>query len=99
MKNKYERLNKIEKKDAIKNYKESSESNANIYKKFNRLRVICVIGILYSIISFVVDFYLTNNSFDFVMDGILLIFCLIIFISCNRMLGNQINNYLIKNKK
>lgn len=99
MKNKYERLSKSEKKDARNKYKESNEANANIYKKFNRLRVICVIGIVYSIISFVVDFYLTNNVFDFVMDGVLLIFCLIIFMSSNKMLGNQINNYLIKNKK
>ena len=99
MKNKYQRLTKEEKKQAKKDYKESNEVNANIYKKLNRLTIISILGIFYAIISFVVDFFLTKNVWDFVIDGILLVFCLVFIIKSQSLLSEQINKFLINKKK
>ena len=99
MKNKYQRLTKEEKKRAKKDYKESNEVNANIYKKLNRLTIISILGIFYAIISFVVDFFLTKNVWDFVIDGILLVFCLVFIIKSQSLLLEQINKFLINTKK
>ena len=99
MKNKYQRLTKEEKKRAKRDYKESNEVNANIYKKLDRLTIISILGIFYAIISFVVDFFLTKNVWDFVIDGILLVFCLVFIIKSQSLLSEQINKFLINKKK
>lgn len=99
MKNKYERLSKQEKKLAIAEFKNSSKVNANICKKVKRLKVICIIGMIYAVISFIVDFYLTIRAWDFIIDGILLVFCLLFYIGSNSIFSNQINKYLIEKSK
>lgn len=99
MKNKYQRLSKEEKKQARESYKQSSEVNANIYKKLNRLTIISILGIIYAIISFIVDFFLTKIIWDFVLDAVLLIFCLIFIIKSQSLLTEQISKYLISKKK
>ena len=55
MKNKFERLNKNEKKKAIEEFSNSNESNANIVSRIKRLKVIGIIGVIYSIGMFIYD--------------------------------------------
>lgn len=100
MKNKYQRLSKEEKKSAKIEYKNSNATNANIYKKVKRLNIICIIGMIYAVLSFGIDFYLTIEVWDYILDSVLLIFCLLFYIGSNSILSNQINKYLIdKNKQ
>ncbi len=99
MKSKYQLLSKEEKKQAKKDYMEASETNKAIYKKLNRLTIISIIGIIYSLISFVIDFFLTKIIWDFVIDAVLLIFCLIFIIKSQSILSEQINKFLISKKK
>ena len=102
MKNKYQRLSSDEKKQARLDYRDSNEINGNIYKKLNRLTIISTIGIVYSILSFVIDLFLTKIVWDFVIDAVLLIFCLIFIIKSQSLLSEQVNKFLINrenNKK
>lgn len=99
MKNKFQRLSKEEKIEAINEYKSTNEVYANIFKKVKRLKVICIIGMVYAVISFAVDFYLLVQVWDFVIDAILLIFCLLFYLGSSSVLGNQVNNYLIEKSK
>ena len=56
MKNRYERLTRQEKREAIKEYKNSGEHNKALYTRLTRLKGIGIIGIVYSILMFTLDF-------------------------------------------
>jgi hypothetical protein len=99
MKNKYERLSKEEKKQARQDYISFSEVNANIYKKLKRLIIISYIGIIYSVAMFIVDFIITKNVWDFVIDGVLMVFCVWFIIRSKTLISDSINKFLIENKK
>lgn len=100
MKNKYQRLSKEEKKLAIEEFKNVSENNENVITRLKRLRVVSIIGIIYAIISFILDLiYDTISVWDYVIDGLLLIFCVVFMIKSKQLLEEQVNIYLIKKDK
>ncbi|MCI8795176.1 MAG: hypothetical protein HFI73_07405 [Bacilli bacterium] len=111
MKNKFERLNKNEKKKAIEEFSNSNESNANIISRIKRLKVIGIIGVIYSIGMFILDFLKEMEIFDigfnhfdnlilnYIIDACLLIFCAFFVIKANMILKEQVNKYLIGKKK
>lgn len=100
MKNKYQRLTKLEKKEALKEYRESEEYRNDIAVRLGRVKILSIIGILYAVFSFGFDFYFdTINIWDYVLDGLLLIACILFFIKANDFLGEQVNNYLISKTK
>lgn len=98
MKNNYQRLSKEEKKSVRKEFKGSSSSNKRIYTSARRLQVICIIGLLYSLFTFVFDFYYENGIFQFIMDGVLLLICFIGVLKVEDILETAINKYLIGKK-
>lgn len=111
MKNRYERLNRKEKKEAIKEFANSSEKNALIMSRIKRLRVVGIIGVIYSSLMFVLDFLKEKKVFDYglsvfdnllvnyIIDGCLLVFCAIFIIKANSLIKEQVNAYLIQKKK
>lgn len=99
MKNKYMRLTKEEKRLAEKEYCESSEEKASLFKRLKRLRFIGVFGIIYASLSFILDILFTNNIWDYVLDAILLIFCLVFVLKANDMIINQVNKFIIDKQK
>lgn len=111
MKNKFERLSKKERKEAIKEYTNSSEHNAQVMSRVKRLRIVGIIGVIYSLVMFVFDFLKERGTFDYglsvfdniflnyLIDGCLLIFCAIFIIKANLLIKEQVNKYLIEKKK
>lgn len=110
MKNKYERLSKLEKKESIKEYANSSDTNAAITSRIKRLKTVGIIGIIYSLVMFALDFLkefgifdIGLNKFDnllvsYILDACLLIFCVVFVIKANSLLKERVNIYLIEKK-
>lgn len=96
MKNKYQRLNKEEKRQARKDFKNSESNKIEIYQRLNRLKTIGIVGIIYSLITFGLDFLFKSTKWNFLLDGALLIFCLLTLIKSNEILVKQINKFLIE---
>ncbi len=96
MKNKYQRLSKEEKKQARLDFKKSEENHNKLYERLTRVRAIGVFGILYSILSFLYDFYSQAEIYIFIIDGFLLIFCLVFIIKATELRNRQVNQFLIK---
>lgn len=98
MKTKYQRLTKEEKKEAIAKYNED-ESNKAFYKRLKRIRIVSIIGIVYALLSFVLDTIMKQGVWSFCIDSVLLIFCIVFLLKSHDILVKSINNFLIKNTK
>lgn len=108
MKNRFERLSRKEKKEAINEYKKASSNNEAIIMRLNRLKVIGIIGIIYSLIMFTFDllkekgildygFNTFNNIYiSYIIDAFLLIMCAVFVIKARQLLSQQVNKYLIE---
>ncbi len=99
MKNKYQRLSKEEKKQARKDFKNSEYNRNKIYEKGRRLRIFGIIGMIYALISFGIDFLYKGDVWNFILDAALLIFCLVTYIVFGDIIDKQINKYLIARDK
>ena len=99
MKNKYQRMNKEEKKQLKKEYR-NTETGKNMYNRLTRLLITGAMGIVFS-------FYLVysnitsdgNNIWQYIMAGILFIGSLIFLIGSLIIKGKVLNKYAIKNSK
>ena len=111
MKNRYERLSKKERKEAIKEFRNFSTSNNELITRLKRLKGIGIIGIIYSILMFILDYLKETGIFDYgfnrfnnilisyIIDGALLVFCAIFVIKANQLLSGHVNKYLIEKNK
>ena len=96
MKNKYQRMDKKEKKLLYKQYK---EEKLDFTKKMERMLLFCKIGIIYSIIAIIYDFLLSKNIYMGIFDGILLLFCIYMFIRTNNIKIELLNKYALEKDK
>lgn len=98
MKSKYERMSREEKKEVYKKYK---SEKLEFVKKMERMFLLCRIGIVYSVLVFLYDFFLNKNVISYSCDIIIFVFCLIVLIKINNTKKNILNNYVIgkKNKR
>lgn len=99
MKNKFERLTKDEKKQAIAEYSNASDINADVVKRLKRVRVLTIIGIIYAIINFIYSFLTDAAPFEFILSAGTLIACVILFIKATSLMSNNVNKYLITKTK
>lgn len=103
MKNKYQRLSKEEKKEAIKEYRAESEKNTDFIHQINKMFVLGIIGAIYGVLAVAFDFiYPQTKIWSYIVDNIVLIFSIFLIIQRNRFLVITMNNYLINkddNKK
>lgn len=93
MKTKYERLSKIEKKNLYNKYKIDKK---NIVKKMNNMFVLCYFGIVYSVLMFIYDLFYKHSKFNYVLDIIVFVFCLIAIFKMYSVKRNLLNDYLLK---
>ena len=96
MKNKYQRMNKEQKKQLYNDFKELKPV---FTKKMERMLLICKIGIIYSIVAILYDLLLTNNYVMTIIDGIILLFCIGMFIKTNNTKIDFLNDFAIKKDK
>lgn len=99
MKNKYQRMNKTEKKDIQDKYFNSSEG-INMKNRLTRLNITGVMGILFSI--YLIYSNITqdgNNIWQYIMAGILFISSIIFIIGSYKIRIKVLNKFAIKNSK
>ena len=104
MKNKYQRLNKEEKKEAVKRYKENKE-NLALHTRLTRLMIVLIIGALLGI-GVMVYLVVTQDKWFYIAEyGFMIIFCVVLFMFCrttlekkyNVVISNDAGNYLCNN--
>lgn len=98
MKNKYQRLSKEDKKLARQEYK-NQEDSKGVYKRVKRIYITCSLGIIYAIGLFAFDLMSKSSIWDYIIDSVLLIFCLVVVLKANDIHKSEINNYLISKSK
>lgn len=109
MKNKFERLSKRERKEAIIEFQNVDEKNSNLIRRLKRLRLIGIIGIIYAVLMFLMDFlnsqgiiefglniFGTHALINYIVDACLLIFCVFFLVKANQILKEQVNKYLVE---
>lgn len=99
MKNKFQRLTKEEQKQAIEEYISIREQNGIVVKKLKNLRIISILGIIYSLLSFVWEILGNSKYIYYLFDGILLVMCVVFFIQSKKMLESYVNEYLVNKQK
>ena len=100
MKNRYQRLSKEEKKEAVKEYRALSTKNDNFIHTINKMFVLGIIGLVYGCLAILTDFYFTFTTvWNFIVDGIVLIFSVFLIVQRNRFKEAAINNFLIDKEK
>ena len=97
MKSYYSRLSKEEKKTIKSEFKEKEE--ATIYRKANRIIVICCIGVLIGCISEVFDYIYKTGTLNYILDGLLIVFSFIILIKMATLKKNMLNKYALSKKE
>lgn len=98
MKNKYQRLTKEEKKQAIKEYQQT-EKGHGMMKRLTRLMIIGIIGIIYAIGYFIMEY--TNYSLtlaDLFLIVPLFLASLFFIIMAYKLKIKNLNNFVLKNK-
>jgi len=96
MKTKYERMSKEEKKKVYLSYKEEKYELA---KKMNRMFILCYIGIIYGFLNFFYDLFIMKSKVNYILDVIVIIFCLIVTLKLNKTKKDLLNKYVLDNKK
>ncbi len=97
MKNKYQRMPKTEKKALEQKFKKT-EYGKNLLYRLNRLLIIGLIGIGFSILEFIVAIFNKKDIFDFIAATLLLIISIIFITSSIKTKNKQLNNYALKQK-
>lgn len=98
MKTKFQRMSYKEKKEAIKQFKNSTPQNKNLYNAIVRLKIIGLFGTVYSIFLFVLNFIQHSKAVDYVIAGVVAIASVIFLKTSYDFLYKSVNNYIIKNK-
>ena len=96
MKNKFERLSKEEKKQAIKDY---GEKYPESLKGFNGMRIVGIFGLIYGSLMFAADLIwkelMHTSVWSFIIDGFLVVFCVVLLVARERYLNKLVNSFLI----
>ena len=97
MKNKYQRMSKEEKNILKRKFKEDSMGK-EVTGRLNRLFIIGIIGIIISIIMFIVALMNKSGALDYVSSGILFSFSAIFLIGSIKIKGKELNKFALKQK-
>ena len=93
MKTKYERMSKEEKRKINEIFKKDKN---NLYKKFRTMYMLIIIGVIYSVIVFIYDLLIKKSTFNYILDIIIFIFCLLVLIKINNTKKDILNNIALK---
>lgn len=93
MKTKYERMNKEDKKELYKKYRLAKSEFA---KKMENMFLLCGVGIGFSVLMFVYDYFFRKTEINYILDIIIFIFCLIAYFRIYCVKKELLNNYALK---
>ena len=98
LKNKFQRLDKSEKKKAIENYYKTEVGKSN-KSRFLRLLIVGITCFIYSAYLIIDAILNDGNIWYYIMAGFAIVFGLVFLIGRHKVIVKSVNNYLIKNKK
>lgn len=93
MKTKYERMSREEKKELYNKYKVEKKDLA---KKMNNMFIVIYVGIFYSLVAFIYDFFYKSSRINYILDIVIFIFCLLAFLKVFNIKKELLNNYALK---
>lgn len=96
MKTKYERMSKLEKKELYNEYKKEKKVFAN---KMEKMFNLCYVGIGYGFCMFIFDFFYKKHTLSYVLDIIILAFCLLTLLKIINIKKDLLNKYAIEKDK
>lgn len=96
MKTFYERMSREEKKNLYKEYKKEKGSFS---KKMEKMFLLCYIGVIYSVVVFVYDFFFKKSTIGYLLDIIVFIFCLLALFKLISTKKELLNNFALKKDK
>ena len=96
MKSKYERMNKEEKRNVYKCFKEEKHE---LYIKMKRMFIVCYFGIFYGFLTFFYDCFFSKSKLNYCLDIIVFVFCIVSIIVLYKFKKNLLNKFVIENKK
>ena len=99
MKTKYERMSREEKHNLYNRYK---KDKVVLYKKLRNMFLLCYMGIGYSIVVFIYDFFFKRSKINYILDIIIFVFCLLAYLKIYSIKKDLLNDYVLKlnnNKK
>lgn len=96
MKSKYDTLSKVEKKELYNSYK---TKNRDLIKKLERLKNICIVGIIYGILMIFIDIFYNNKSFYIILDIVVALFCIFSLIKLNLIKKKLLIKFMNKKNK
>ena len=97
MKIKYLRMTKEEQKQALEDYKNSSEVASEVVKRIKRVRIISCIGLIYGIALSIFNVITSAHFVDYISSGVTIIACLLLFIKSKEILIGKVNEYIVTN--
>ncbi|MDD2239008.1 MAG: hypothetical protein PHH51_03915 [Bacilli bacterium] len=92
----YQTLSKEKKKNLKEKFLKSKESI--LFKKGNKIVVVSIIGIIVAFISVIFDIIYKTGVLNYVLDGLLFIFSLIMLKIFNKIKLKEINKFALKSK-
>ena len=97
MKNKYQRMNREEKKKLVEEF-QKTEVGKNQLFRLKRLFIIGIVLIIFGILEILVAYFTKKGIWDYI-SGVMCIITAIIFIGGSfKIKGNSLNNFAIKKK-
>ena len=96
MKNKYQRMTKEEKKEI---YLEFKKEKKEFTKKMERMMSFCKLGIIFTIFATLFDIFAINEYKRAIVDGILMLFCILMLIKTNNVKVELLNKFSIEKDK
>ncbi len=93
----YDKLSKEEKEKVKLEF--SKENDYKVYKKTEKIIVFCILGIIVSIASGIFDYIYRTGILNYIIDGFLFLFSVIVFFRMQNIKKNMLNKFALSKKK
>ena len=96
MKNRFQRMTKAEKKQAVKDYIDADPNNKNYMSTLTRMKVLGIIGFIYGTLALLADIFILNVSiWTYLVDAIVMIFTVFLLVQRSRIYNGTMNAFVI----
>ena len=97
MKNKFQRMTKVEKKQAVKDFIAADPKNKNYMSTLNRMKILGIIGFIYGTAAILADiFILTVPVITYIVDATVMIFTAFLLVQRSRIYNGTMNAFVIQ---
>ena len=92
MKNKYERMNREEKKEVYNEYKLNKKEFAS---KMEKMFILCYVGIGYAILMFIYDFFYKQSTLGYILDIVVFVFSIFALLKVVSIKKDLLNKFVL----